>query len=79
MSASTKHWFNGQPFPGVDQSGIGASKYWFNGQPLPLISVADASNAADDATDFRVGGAFIVQRFTPIRVSDDYDVRQRTS
>lgn len=40
MSADTKHWFQGQPVPGVDQSGIGASKYWSNGQPVPLISAA---------------------------------------
>lgn len=38
MSADTKHWFNGQPVPGVDQADMGATKYWFNGQPVPLVT-----------------------------------------
>lgn len=43
MSAGTKHWHNGQPVPGVDQSGIGASKYWHDGQPLPVIVATAAT------------------------------------
>jgi len=80
VSADTKHWFQGQPVPGVSQSSIGSADYWFNGQPVPLISEAGGGgDDADNATDFRVGGSFIVEPFTPTRVTADYDVRRRTS
>lgn len=55
--AGTKYWFKGQPLPGVDQTGLGASAYWFNGQALPFVSDAGVSTVNAVGTAAGVGTA----------------------
>jgi hypothetical protein len=55
--AGTTYWFKGQPLPGVDQAGLGASAYWFNGQALPFVSDAGVSTVTAVGTAAGVGTA----------------------